>query len=417
MPRRTRQQNRDRDERAARRSNIVYENGETWEEYMARAEIEGYDLDMTGIDDPDPFVELLSQYPVTHENWIEFFENYFNWIYSNFNDCLRYSGNRAQTYDGLMYVPFVNGGFDLVFQNNDPNILNNNVELYNNLLQNFMTCVEQQAMLSGRNKDVLINFCRAICNLIEDYRVTGQANEQNGVANPYNDYYGFYASIIIFMELSMNHNVFYAYITGDNTGRTRHVPDYHPEYYRGIWIRKSSVWGIGDPQFDHNGVRFLISNYARELLTYARNNNRQQYLFNINLRHYQPIVGGASQNVSSIISLIKTFPKNSKSSSSGAKYMMNDKIRNDKEIKKDIKIIKSQLPVKKYNKDLQKIFEYVENNLASITIKFKNKTMYKKLLLPLPPAYHKSPYDTEVLINLPIFGVYIEPTPLKVIKI
>lgn len=417
MPRRTRQQNRDRDERAARRSNIVYENGETWEEYMARAEIEGYDLDMTGIDDPDPFVELLSQYPVTHENWIEFFENYFNWIYSNFNDCLRYSGNRAQTYDGLMYVPFVNGGFDLVFQNNDPNILNNNVELYNNLLQNFMTCVEQQAMLSGRNKDVLINFCRAICNLIEDYRVTGQANEQNGVANPYNDYYGFYASIIIFMELSMNHNVFYAYITGDNTGRTRHVPDYHPEYYRGIWIRKSSVWGIGDPQFDHNGIRFLISNYARELLTYARNNNRQQYLFNINLRHYQPIVGGASQNVSSIISFIKTFPKNSKSSSSGAKYMMKDKIRNDKEIKKDIKIIKSQLPVKKYNKDLQKIFEYVENNLASITIKFKNKTMYKNLLLPLPPAYHKSPYDTEVLINLPIFGVYIEPTPLKVIKI
>lgn len=417
MPRRTRQQNRDRDERAARRSNIVYENGETWEEYMARAEIEGYDLDMTGIDDPDPFVELLSQYPVTHENWIQFFENYFNWIYSNFNDCLRYSGNRAQTYDGLMYVPFVNGGFDLVFQNNDPDILNNNVELYNNLLQNFMTCVEQQAMLSGRNKDVLINFCRAICNLIEDYRVTGQANEQNGVANPYNDYYGFYASIIIFMELSMNHNVFYAYITGNNTGRTRRVPDYHPEYYRGIWIRKSSVWGIGDPQFDHNGIRFLISNYARELLTYARNNNRQQYLFNINLRHYQPIVGGASQNVSSIISFIKTFPKNSKSSSSGAKYMMKDKIRNDKEIKKDIKIIKSQLPVKKYNKDLQKIFEYVENNLASITIKFKNKTMYKNLLLPLPPAYHKSPYDTEVLINLPIFGVYIEPTPLKVIKI
>lgn len=417
MPRRTRQQNRDRDERAARRSNIVYDNGETWEEYMARAEVEGYDLDMTGIDDPDPFVELLSQYPVTHENWIQFFENYFNWIYSNFNDCLRYSGNRAQTYDGLMYVPFVNGGFDLVFQNNDPDILNNNVELYNNLLQNFMTCVEQQAMLSGRNKDVLINFCRAICNLIEDYRVTGQANEQNGVANPYNDYYGFYASIIIFMELSMNHNVFYAYITGNNTGRTRRVPDYHPEYYRGIWIRKSSVWGIGDPQFDHNGVRFLISNYARELLTYARNNNRQQYLFNINLRHYQPIVGGASQNVSSIISFIKTFPKNSKSSSSGAKYMMNDKIRNDKEIKKDIKIIKSQLPVKKYNKDLQKIFEYVENNLASITIKFKNKTMYKNLLLPLPPAYHKSPYDTEVLINLPIFGVYIEPTPLKVIKI
>lgn len=417
MPRRTRQQNRDRDERAARRSNIVYDNGETWEEYMARAEVEGYDLDMTGIDDPDPFVELLSQYPVTHENWIQFFENYFNWIYSNFNDCLRYSGNRAQTYDGLMYVPFVNGGFDLVFQNNDPDILNNNVELYNNLLQNFMTCVEQQAMLSGRNKDVLINFCRAICNLIEDYRVTGQANEQNGVANPYNDYYGFYASIIIFMELSMNHNVFYAYITGNNTGRTRRVPDYHPEYYRGIWIRKSSVWGIGDPQFDHNGVRFLISNYARELLTYARNNNRQQYLFNINLRHYQPIVGGASQNVSSIISFIKTFPKNSKSSSSGAKYMMKDKIRNDKEIKKDIKIIKSQLPVKKYNKDLQKIFEYVENNLASITIKFKNKTMYKNLLLPLPPAYHKSPYDTEVLINLPIFGVYIEPTPLKVIKI
>jgi hypothetical protein len=38
------------------------------------------------------------------------------------------------------------------------------------------------------------------------------------------------------------------------------------------------------------------------------------------------------------------------------------------------------------------------------------------MLLPLPPAYHNSPYDTEVLINLPIFGVYVEPTPLKVIK-
>tara|TARA_B100001758_G_scaffold177007_1_gene153804 strand:+ start:19799 stop:21061 length:1263 start_codon:yes stop_codon:yes gene_type:complete len=417
MSRRTRQQNRDRDERAARRNNIVYDNGETWEQYIERCEVEGYDLDMTGIDDPDPYVELLSQYPVTHQNWIDFFENYFNWIYDNFNDCLVYSGNTARTFDDLMYVPFVNGGFDLIFhQNYDQASLARNVELYNNLLQNFMTCVEQQAMLSGRNKDVLINYCRAIANLIADYRVTGEANERNGVENPYNDFYGFYGSMIVFMELSMNHNVFYAYITGDNTGRTRRVPNYHPEYYRGIWIRKSSVWGIGDPQFDHNGVRFLIGNYARELLTYARNNNRQQYLFNVNLRFYQPIVGGASQNVSSITSLIKTFPKNSKSSSSGAKYIKKDNIRNDKEIKKDIKIVKSQLPVKKYNKDLQKIYEFVETNLASIKIKFKNKTMYKKLLLPLPPAYHKSPYDTEVLINLPIFGVYIEPTPLKVIK-
>jgi len=305
----------------------------------------------------------------------------------------------------------------LVFhQNYDQDSLARNVELYNNLLQNFMTCVEQQAMLSGRNKDVLINYCRAIANLIADYRVTGEANERNGVANPYNDFYGFYGSMIIFMELSMNHNVFYAYITGDRTGRTRRVPDYHPEYYRGIWIRKSSVWGIGDPQFDHNGIRFLIANYARELLTYARNNNRQHYLFNVNLRRYQRLVGGDSQNISSITSLIKTFPKNSKSSSSGAKYMTKDNIRTSKDIKNDIKIVKSQLPVKKYNKDLQKIFEYVETNLASITIKFKNKTMYKKMLLPLPPAYHNSPYDTEVLINLPIFGVHVEPTPLKVIK-
>ena len=370
---------------------------------------------MTGIDDPDPYVELLSQYPVTHQNWIDFFEHYLNWIYDNFNDCLVYSGNTAHTFDGLMYVPFENGGFDLVFHLNDDQVsLDRNVELYNNLLQNFMTCVEQQAMMSGRNKDVLINFCRAIANLIADYRVTGEANERNGVERPYSDYYSFYGSMIIFMELAMNHNVFYTYITGDNTGRTRRVPDYHPEYYRGIWIRKSSVWCIGEPQFDHNGVRFLIGNYARELLIYARNNNRQQYLFNVNLRFYQPIVGGAS-NTRTITSLITSFPKNSKSSS-GSKYMMKDNIKNSKDIKKDIKIVKSQLPVKKYNKDLQKIYEYVETNIASITIKFKNKTMYKNLLLPLPPAYHKSPYDTEVLINLPIFGVYIEPTPLKVIK-
>lgn len=417
MSRRTRQQNRDRDARAARRSNIVYDNGETWEEYIERCEVEGYDLDMTGIDDPDPYVELLSQYPVTHQNWIDFFENYFNWIYDNFNDCLVYSGNTAHTFDGLMYVPFENGGFDLVFHHNDDQAsLDRNVELYNNLLQNFMTCVEQQAMMSGRNKDVLINFCRAIANLIADYRVTGEANERNGVERPYNDYYSFYGSMIVFMELAMSHNVFYAYITGNNTGRTRRVPDYHPEYYRGIWIRKSSVWGIGEPQFDHNGVRFLIGNYARELLIYARNNNRQQYLFNVNLRFYQRVVGGAS-NVNSITSLITSFPKNSKSSSSsGSKYMMKDNIKTSKDIKKDIKIVKSQLPVKKYNKDLQKIYEYVETNIATIRIKFKNKTMYKNLLLPLPPVYHKSPYDTEVLINLPIFGVYIEPTPLKVIK-
>ena len=436
MSGRTRQQNRNRDERAARRSNIVYDSGETWAEYIDRCEIEGYDLDMTGIDDPDPYVELLGQHPVTHENWIEFFENYFNWIYDNFNDCLVYSGNRAHTFDGLMYVPFLNGGFDLVFhQNYDQDSLARNVELYNNLLQNFMTCVEQQAMLSGRNKDVLINYCRAIANLIADYRVTGEANERNGVENPYNDFYGFYGSMIVFMELSMNHNVFYAYITGDRTGRTRRVPDYHPPYYRGIWIRKSSVWGIGDPQFDHNGIRFLIGNYARELLTYARNNNRQHYLFNVNLRRYQRLAGGDS-NVNTIAnvikkgpknsktfnytinSVIKTFPKNSKSSSnSNSKYMTNDNIRTETDIKNDIKIVKIQLPVKKKNKDLNKIFEYVQTNLASITIKFTDKTMYKKLLLPLPPAYHTSPYDTEhVLINLPIFGVYVEPTPLKVIK-
>ena len=59
-----------------------------------------------------------------------------------------------------------------------------------------------------------------------------------------------------------------------------------------------------------------------------------------------------------------------------------------------LKLLKYNYLLKKKNKDLNKIFEYVQTNLASITIKFTDKTMYKKLLLPLPPAYHTSPYDT-----------------------
>lgn len=377
---RTRQ---DRDARTIAASAIIYQNGETWEdyinrimqatgeswdEYIERCEEEGYDIDMTGVDDPDPFTEQLMTYPVTHENWIEFFERYFYWIYENFNDCLRYSGSQQRTFDEILeQLNFANGGFDESFANRTQDSLDANVDIYNTFLRNLATCVEQQAFLSGRNKDVLINMCRAIYNIIADFRVTGETNEENGVENPYQHFYSFYSCMIIFLELSMDHHVFYRYMTGNHTGRNRRVSRNHPTYYIGIWIRKSSIWGIGQPQFDHNGIRFLLTNYARELIIYARRNERHLLLFQLNMRHYEPLVGGKSMK--NIKSLLPYFPNKSKGKSSPILPATSLVVKNKDILRKIGKFF------------ITKLKEYFKQNTVLVTIKFTNKTIKQYILL------------------------------------
>jgi hypothetical protein len=393
---RTRQ---DRDARTIAASAIIYENGETWEdyinrimqatgetwdEYIERCEEEGYDIDMRGVDDPDPFTEQLMLYPVTHENWIEFFETYFYWIYENFNDCLRYSGSQQRTFDEILQqLTFDDGGFDESFlnRNTTQEELDANVDIYNTFLHNLATCVEQQAFLSGRNKDVLINICRAIFNIIADFRVTGETNEQNNVENPYQHFYSFYSCMIIFLELAMDHHVFYRYMTGNHTGRNRRVSRNHPTYYIGIWIRKSSVWGIGQPQFDHNGIRFLLTNYARELIIYARRNERHLLLFQLNMRRYEPLVGGKS--IKNIKSLLPYFPNKSKGKSSHITSFTNKSKSKSSHITSfTTLVIKNKDILRKIGKlFMSKLIEYFKQNTVLVTIKFTNKTIKQYILL------------------------------------
>ena len=408
--RRVAQQNSARASRALRRATLTLDYvDETLEQYYKRVEEEGFDLDMTGANDDDPFQKKLDEYPVTDEKWIEFFYNYFNWIHCNFNDCLKHSHNKAKDYDQLFKIPFHLGGFDLDFQTNDQQVLNANVDLYNNYLYSFSTCLEKQVSLSGRNRDALINMTKAICIIIEELKNRGD------LSGNYSDYYSFYASIIIFIELAMDRNLLYHHIlSNDSQYPGNHIREENPLYC--IWLRKSPIWGIGKREFDHNGLRFFITNYGRELLLYYKNTGQQYFLMNINTRQYQPLQGGLSTTVqpkqlikpvkpdlsksqkpSNFLSAIKKFkiPILGPSSLSKSPKPIRTIIRN---ISRD-----NLFNITLAKPMLDKMFEYFDNNMIDITLIFKDKqNISRSFLLPLPTEYQRNIYHSRINMNLPI---------------
>lgn len=403
MSRRVAKQNSERDKRALRRATLTLNYvDETLEQYYKRVEEEGFDLDMTGANDDDPFQKKLDACKVTDEKWIKFFYNYFNWIHCNFNDCLKHSHNKAKDYEQLFKIPFHLGGFDLDFQTNDQQVLNRNVDLYNNYLYSFLTCLEKQVSLSGRNRDALINMTKAICIIIEELKNKG---DSNGI---YSDYYSFYASIIIFIELAMDRNIFYHHILSNDSQYTgKNIREENPLYC--IWLRKSPIWGIGKPEFDHNGLRFFITNYGRELLLYYKNTGQQYFLMNINTRKYQSLRGGLStvqpeqldlsksQKTSHFLSAIKKFkiPVLVLSSLSKSPKSIRTIIRN---ISRD-----NLFNITEAKPMLDKMLEYLDNNMIDITLNFKDKkTISGSFLLPLPAEYQRNIYHSRINMNLPI---------------
>ena len=427
MSRRVAKQNSARDTRALRRATLTLNYvDETLEQYYKRVEEEGFDLDMTGANDDDPFQQKLEAYPVTDEKWIEFFYNYFNWIHCNFNDCLKHSHNKAKDYDQLFKIPFHLGGFDLDFQTNDQQVLNANVELYNNYLYSFLTCLEKQVSLSGRNRDALINMTKAICIIIEELK------NKSALSGNYSDYYSFYASILIFIELAMDRNVLYHHIRANNKIPTDNkINESNPLYC--IWLRKSPIWGIGKPEFDHNGLRFFITNYGRELLLYYKNTGQQYFLMNINTRKYQSLRGGLSTTVLPVQYVKPVKPDLSKS------QKISDFLGAIKKFKIPILVLSSlskspksiRTIIRNISRDnlfniteakpmLDKMLEYFDNNMIDITLIFNDKQkISRSFLLPLPTEYQRSIYHSRINMNLPISifdekkELTLKKTPIK----
>lgn len=424
MSRRVAKQNSARDTRALRRATLTLNYvDETLEQYYKRVEEEGFDLDMTGANDDDPFQKKLDAYPVSNEEWIKFFYNYFNWIHCNFNDCLKHSRNKANNYEELFKIPFHSGGFDLDFQTNDQQVLNANVELYNNYLYSFLTCLEKQVSLSGRNRDALINMTKAICIIIEELKNRG---DLSGI---YSDYYSFYASIIIFIELAMDRNLLYHHILSNNDSQYPgdHIREDNPLYC--IWLRKSPIWGIGKPEFDHNGLRFFITNYGRELLLYYKNTGQQYFLVNINTRKYQSLRGGLSTvQPEQLINPVKPIkpvkpvkpikpvkPDLSKSQKTsdflGAikkftipVFVLSSLSKSPKPIRTIIQnISRNKFNITEAKPMLDKMLEYLDNNMIDITLNFKDKKIISgSFLLPLPTEYQRNIYHSRINMNLPI---------------
>jgi len=397
-------QNNARDRRASIRATLTlnYTN-ETLEQYYKRVEEEGFDLDMTGANKDDPFQKKLDAYPIDDKKWIEFFYNYFNWIHCNFNDCLKHSNNKAKDYDELFKIPFHLGGFDLDFQTNDQQVLDTNVELYNNYLYSFVTCLEKQISLSGRNRDALINMTKAICIIIEELK------HKSNLSGNYSDYYSFYASIIIFIELAMDRNVLYKYIlSNDSQYIGKDIRKDNPLYC--IWLRKSPIWGIGKPEFDHNGLRFFITNYGRELLLYYKNTGQQYFLMNINTRKYKSLQGGLStvQPVQLVKPVLFKSQKTSNFLGSIKNFeipILNTLSKSPKSIRTIIRNISRDnwFDITKAKPMLDKMLEYLDNNMIDITLTFQdNKKISRSLLLPLPTEYKTTIYHSRINMNLPI---------------
>ena len=209
-----------------------------------------------------------AKFPITDEQWVVFFYEYFNFIENNIGECLsEIPALHNVSISDLYKVGIDGGGFDNAFDNGDTNF---NIGLYYSLLTQFR---------DGTNK---INGCHKI-NLLLSYvgkallRMAGIYNSKSA-----NDLIAFFRKIVVILELSVFQEVFLYYMTGDSTGH-KHTIDFkhrHNEathkWYIGIWLRKQEYLGVVTSKGKNfrikydNGLRLFVRNYLNRVITYMR---------------------------------------------------------------------------------------------------------------------------------------------------
>ena len=204
-----------------------------------------------------------AKFPITDEQWVVFFCEYFDFIENNIGLCLlNIPALHNVSISDLYKVGIDGGGFDNAFDNyGDTNL---NIGLYYSLLTQFR---------DGTNK---INGCHKI-NLLLSYvgkallRMAGIYNSKSA-----NDLIAFFRKIVVILELSVFQEVFLYYMTGDSTGHTHKIDKRHPAWYIGIWLRKQEYLGVVTSKGKNfrikydNGLRLFVRNYLNRVITYMR---------------------------------------------------------------------------------------------------------------------------------------------------
>lgn len=210
-----------------------------------------------------------AKFPITDEQWVVFFCEYFDFIEKNIGLCLsNIPALHNVSISDLYKVGIDGGGFDNAFDNLDDTNLN--IGLYYSLLTQFR---------DGTNK---ISGCHKI-NLLLSYvgkallRMAGIYNSMSA-----NDLIAFFRKIVVILELSVFQEVFLYYMTGDSTGHTHTIDFKHRhneathKWYIGIWLRKQEYLGVVTSngknfriKYD-NGLRLFVRNYLNRVITYMR---------------------------------------------------------------------------------------------------------------------------------------------------
>jgi hypothetical protein len=205
--------------------------------------------------------------PITDEQWIVFFCEYFEFIEKNISLCLSKIHALHNVSIGDLYKADLNGGgFDSGFNDN----ADYNIKLYYSLFKQFR---------DGENQ---INGCTRL-NLLLSYvgnAVLRMADLYNRIS--VNKLIYFFRKLVVILELSVFQEVFILYMTGDSTGHThtidfkhRHNEATHKWYY-GIWIRKQEFLAVITnkgknfrKKYD-NGLRLFVRNFLSRLIIYMR---------------------------------------------------------------------------------------------------------------------------------------------------
>lgn len=259
------------------------------EEYWRDVEENGFDLDLSH-PQLDAQIELLNSNFVSTDQWRLFFNDYFRWIVSDINDALRVA--RMSNYETLENTNFIDGGFDNSFYPNEAldigeqqRLINQATFLYDEFFTQMQDSINQNLRVSGIVRDSLTHIFRNLSEYVDTN------DEDTSLAH--------YSESMVILDLLVNQRLFYLYMTGDPSGRTRRVVNTHPTYYIGIWIRKGPIWGVGNnDEYGFDQLRSFVCNFSRRIINYMFYNGTTYHLGNVGNVHstYRGHLRGGSSN-------------------------------------------------------------------------------------------------------------------------
>ena len=196
----------------------------------------------------DPYIKALLDFPMSSDIWYTFYENYIHFI----EEGIKF--DKLSRYDKSLAVSAINLNRENAFMDNDYELLVQRIQQYELVMNSLKSAAIAHGHfnMSNTSRDALSHLLESLdkhIRILDDVQC---------------DY--FYAHLVTIVELMFNPNIFNAFMADPNDNKFLKQDKI---CFTAIWIRRGTIWGIGEHSYAHGGLRNFIQNYFRQLINYA----------------------------------------------------------------------------------------------------------------------------------------------------